>query len=81
MNALLEKANKWLTELGIRTEVKENFPVSGQTCIAVNRDDVDSLCGIGVVYEEFLNELRSALNTNKFTWVQKDLTWLYLDTF
>ena len=75
MNASLEKAQKWLTELGIRTEV------SAANTLAVNRDDIDNLCGIGVVYEEFLNELRSALGSNKFTWVGKDLSWLYLDTF
>jgi hypothetical protein len=72
MNALIEKAKIWLNELGIRTEDRP-------TNLAVNRDDIDALCGIGVVYEEFLTELRSALGTNKFYWEQKDREWLYLN--
>lgn len=75
MKASLEKAQKWLIELGVATLPRENGT------LAVSRDDIDSLCGIGVIYEEFLNELRSALGSNKFTWVDKDREWLYLDTF
>jgi hypothetical protein len=78
LNASLEKARTWLTELGIRVEDSDPTAVP---CLKVNRDDIDSLCGIGVVYEVFLNELRSALGTNKFTWIAKDKEWLYLDTF
>jgi hypothetical protein len=72
MNALLDKAEKWLTELGIRVQARP-------TCLMVNRDDIDSLCGIGVVYDEFLKELREALGTNKYYWSAKDREWLYLD--
>ena len=49
--------------------------------LAVNRDDIDKLCGVGVVYDIFLNELRSAIGTNKFSLVGKDMEWLYIDTF
>ena len=81
MNALLLKAQTWFTELEIKTEERNNYPSNGQTCLAVNRDDVDKLCGIGVIYDIFLNELRTALGTNKFSLVGKDLEWLYIDTF
>lgn len=72
MNALLDKAEKWLTELGIRTQARP-------TCLMVNRDDVDALCGIGIVYDGFLKEVRDALGTNKYYWSSKDREWLYLD--
>lgn len=81
MNALLLKAQTWFTELEIKTEERNNYPSNGQTCLAVNRDDVDKLCGIDVVYDIFLNELRTALGTNKFCLVGKDNDWLYIDTF
>ena len=78
LNASLEKARTWLTELGIRTEDSDATAVP---CLKVSRDDVDNLCGIGVIYDVFLDELRSAIGTNKFTWLSKDREWLYLDTF
>lgn len=75
MNMLLERANKWLSELGIRTEAETD----GDS-LKVSRDDIDSLCGIGVVYEAFLNELREALTTKKLIWTKKDNNWLWLTT-
>jgi hypothetical protein len=73
-NILLDQSKKWLTELGIRT-------IEQQTCLLVNRDDIDNLCGIGVVYQSFLEELKTALNTKKLFWSYKDDTWLYLSSF
>ena len=72
MNALLDKAEKWLSELGIRVQARP-------TCLMVNRDDVDALYAPVAVYDEFLKEIREALGTNKFYWSSKDREWLYLD--
>ena len=80
MNALLTKAQTWFTELEIKTKECEDtglYPAS----LMVNRDDIDKLCGIGVVYDIFLNELRTAIGTNKFSLIDKDLKWIYIDTF
>ena len=74
MNVALDKAAKWLGELGIRTETT-------QSALKVNRDDVDAFFGIGVIYEEFLNELRTALDSKKLYWESKDREWLYLNSF
>lgn len=76
MNALLTKAQTWFAELEIRT-----MDCPSNNTLAVNRDDIDKLCGVGVVYDIFLNELRSAMGTNKFSLVAKDREWLYIDTF
>ena len=81
MNALLNRAQFWFRELGITTEERENFPEPGRTCLAVSRNGIDDLCGIGVVYDTVVNELRTSLGTNKFSLVSKDLEWLYIDTF
>jgi len=75
MNALLDRAGTWLTELGIKTKTCPAHP----TCLLVNRDDIDALCGAGTIYEEFLKEIREAFGTNKFYWSSKDREWLYLD--
>lgn len=74
MNALLETAQKWLTELGVRVEMTPD-------ALKVNRDDVDALYAPVAIYDEFLREIREALGTNKFYWQSKDREWLYLNAF
>jgi hypothetical protein len=78
MNDLLIKAEKWLTELGIRTTDR-------QTVLGVNRDDMASLGATGEIpettYDNILRELRSAIGSNKFFWGGKDDDWLFLETF
>lgn len=81
MNALLNRAQFWFRELGITAEEKMDFPEPGKTCLAVSRNGIDDLCGIGVIYESVMVELRSSLGTNKFSLIDKDLEWLYIDTF
>lgn len=81
MNASLNRAQFWFRELGITTEERVDFPDPGRSCLAISRNGIDDLCGIGVVYETVIDELRSALGTNKFSLVFKDLEWLYIDTF
>ena len=81
MNASLNRAQFWFRELGITAEEKMDFPEPGKTCLAVSRNGIDDLCGIGVVYESVMVELRSSLGTNKFSLIDKDLEWLYIDTF
>lgn len=79
MNASLNRAQTWFTELEIKTEERNNYPSAGQTCLAVNRGDIDNF--LGVDYESLVNELRISLGTNKFSLIGKDLEWLYIDTF
>jgi hypothetical protein len=71
-------ADKWLTELGIRT-------VAQQTSLLVNRDDIISLGYIptaeGSAYDMFLNELRSGVNSKRLYWADKDNQWLHLKCF
>ena len=74
MNELLNKAEKWLNELGIKT-------ITRPTCLMVSKDDVMNLCGVNQPYHTILAELRSALGTNKYTFYQEDKEWLYLDAF
>lgn len=76
MNTLLEKSQKWLNELGVRTELTENI-------LKVNKNDmVNLLFGEWESqYEEILSELRKELNTVKLFWGGKDDTWLFLDCF
>lgn len=74
MNALLDNAQKWLTELGVRVEMTPEG-------LKVNRDDVDALYAPLAIYDEFLKEIREALGTNKFYWVSKDREWLVLNCF
>jgi hypothetical protein len=74
MNASLVKAQTWLTELGIRTNPQT-------ITLAINRDDIDALYGTVAIYDDFLNEIRSALGTNKYIWESKDREWIYLNTF
>jgi hypothetical protein len=81
MNALLNRAQFWFRELGITTEERVDFPEPGRSCLAISRDGIDDLCGIGVVYETVINELRGAMGTNKFSLISKDREWIYIDTF
>jgi hypothetical protein len=81
MNILLNRAQFWFRDLGITAEERVNFPEPGRTCLAVSRNGIDDLCGIGVVYESVVNELRSSLGSNKFSLVSKDHDWIYIDTF
>ena len=74
MNELLNKAEKWLNELGIKT-------IARPTCLMVSKDDVMNLCGVNQPYHTILAELRSALGTNKYTFYQEDKEWLYLAAF
>ena len=79
MNDLtLIAADKWLTELGVRTVPK-------QTCLWVNRDDIINLGFVptseGSAYDMFLNEIRSGVNSKRLYWGGKDDSWLYLSCF
>ena len=71
-DATLIAAQKWLTELGIRTEPK-------LTALLVNREDVTKL-GLGVS-SEFLTELRNGVNSKRLYWADKDNQWLHLKCF
>ncbi len=73
MNEALNAAEKWLTELGIRT-------IARPTCLMVNRDDVDKLWGIGVVYDTVLNDIREGVGNKRLCFYQKDREWLYMDS-
>jgi hypothetical protein len=75
MNELLILADKWLTELGIKTQV------SSTKLLMINRDDVDALYTPVAIYDEFLKEIRAGVGTNKFYFESKDREWLYLNTF
>jgi hypothetical protein len=46
----------------------------------VNRDDIDKLFGIGVIYDTVLVELKTGLNYSRYYWTKKDREWLYLET-
>jgi len=77
-DATLISANKWLIELGVRTEVK-------QTCIWVNRDDIINLGFLptpeGSAYDTFLKEIRDGVNSKRLYWGGKDDSWMYLSCF
>lgn len=70
-NLLLINAQKWLTELGIRTNVTDDT-------VQVNRDDVVSF---GMDSDSILSEMKSALNTKKIYWVSQDDDWYILSSF
>ena len=67
---LLQKAELWLSELGIRVKAQA-------TCLAVNRDDVENLGG----NDELLKELRLALESNRYNWQNEDANNYYLSDF
>lgn len=74
-NTLLVAAEKWLNELGIRTEMCD-------TVLKVSRDDMVQLMP-GTwesQYDEVLVGLKSAVSP-RLTWGGKCDDWLYLDVF
>jgi hypothetical protein len=77
MNAvLLERAEKWLGELGIKTQRVESM-------LRVNRTDmVSAIDGTWESqYDEILGELKKALNSPRLFWNGKDDEWLYLESY
>jgi hypothetical protein len=75
-NMLLLRAEKWLNELGIKTE-------QSQTMLKVNRTDMVSLLP-GTwesQYDEILGEMKKALNSPRLFWGMKDDEWLYLESY
>jgi plasmid maintenance system antidote protein VapI len=75
-NQLLVQAEKWLQELGIQTQPQAS-------ALGVNRNDLIALVGgsLDTEYREILEELKSALNTKKLFWGNKDDNWVYLESF
>lgn len=71
MNDLLNKAELWLSEMGIKTEARP-------TCLMVSRDNVENLCGD--VHNDFINELRTAVGSKTFILTHRDDEWLYIET-
>jgi len=72
----LERAQKWFSELDIRT-------IATPTCLKVNRNDLlilDSTQLPEVAYDFMLKELKSALGYTRYYWADKDDEWLYLET-
>ena len=69
MNELLNKAEKWLNELGITTVAKP-------MCIMMNRNDIAVVGTIG----EVMKELRSAISM-KLYHASTDDDWYYLESF
>jgi hypothetical protein len=72
-NMALERAQKWFGELEIRTEAQANR-------LLVNRDDIDNLFGVGVIYDTVLAELKNGLGYTRYCWAGKDREWLFLET-
>jgi hypothetical protein len=70
MNALLEKAEKWLNELGVQTS-------SHQTYLMVNRTDVEQFGQP----DEVVKELQSFLGSKRVYWGYKDDVYLHLEMF
>lgn len=75
-NTLLERAEKWLNELGIRTE-------RADTCLKVNRTDmVNAIEGTWESqYDEILSELKKAMASPRLFWGMKDDNWLWLESY
>ena len=75
-NITLSKAEKWMADMGIRTEPHTN-------CLYVNRDD---MCAVADAkdesdsYTEILAALKSDISTKLF-WGGKDDNWYYLESF
>jgi hypothetical protein len=70
-NLLLINAQKWLTELGIRTEVGHDF-------LRVNCDDVTTF---GMNHDSLISELKLALNTNKIYCDETFEGWYHIASF
>lgn len=68
---MLEKAGKWLNELGIITQLYPN-------CLKVCRQDV---IAFGETTDVLLGEIRKAVGHNKLFWANQDTNWLYIETF
>lgn len=75
-NVLLLAAEKWLGELGIKTE-------RANAALKVNRTDmVQSTPGTWESqYAEILGELKKHLNSCRIFWGGKDDEWLWLETY
>lgn len=76
---LLIDAEKWLKELGIRTEAKPTNELH------VNRDDIIDL-GFQpspgkTAYENFLEELRAGVNSKRLYWAGQNNQWMFLKAF
>ena len=77
MNAiLLERAEKWLGELGIKTHRADSM-------LFVNRTDmVNAIDGTAESqYGEILSELKKGLNSPRLFWAGKDDEWLWLESY
>ena len=72
-NMALERAQKWFSELEVRTGELGNR-------LLVNRDDIDNLFGVGVIYDTVLTELKNGLGYSRYCWAGKDREWLFLET-
>ena len=75
-NMLLERAEKWLGELGIKTQ-------QAGSMLAVNRTDmVNATLGTWEsAYDEILSELKKGLNSPRLFWAGKDDEWLWLESY
>ena len=72
-NTALDRAKKWFEELEVRTQEQNNR-------LLVNRDDIDKLFGVGVIYDAVLTELKNGLGYSRYCWAGKDHEWLFLET-
>lgn len=76
---LLIDAEKWLAEIGVRTEAKPNNE------LFVNRDDIINL-GFQPTegksaYDNFLSELRDGVNSKRLYWAGQNPEWMCLKAF
>jgi hypothetical protein len=71
--SIYDRANKWLTEIGIRTSIRSNGS------LMVSREDLSILGDSGSVLET----LKEDLNTKKLFWNSNEETmgWLVLESF
>jgi hypothetical protein len=72
-NLLLQRAETWLSELGIKTFARP-------TCLLVSKESLKSL---DISDEDILKELRIALNSTRLylRTGELDNEWFYLDSF
>ena len=71
-NMLLIRAEKWLNELGIKTERDSNM-------LKVNRTDIMNV--IAEADSEILGELKKAVGSPRLCWGGKDDNWLFLEGY
>lgn len=69
-NLLLERAEKWLNELGIKTE-------RAQTAIKVSRD---SIVNWPTIPDDLLGELKKEFGP-RLCWSYTDDEWLFLESY